>query len=184
MRIHGLEGGASTRHGRVSALTAHHDAGGACVLVSGVVREAGRSGASNVQVGGKHIPAMIDATDANAGWDSIQVLMEGCMRSPPNACPTTAEFWKSNLQTDAIIARMLEIVKLVMIMLLALTGSKENERSFSDMNFLKDDKRNSLEEDHLNVCMRGWRCRFSVADFPYDAALGAWHRNPRRMVNM
>ena len=144
----------------------------------------GRYGALNVQVGVEHIPAIIDASNANAEWDSLEVLMESCMRFPSDACPTTAEFWKSHLQNDAITARMPEIVKLVRIMLLAPTGSVENERSFSDMNFLKDDKRNSLGEDHLNDSMHGWRCRFGVNDFPYEAALGAWMAHPRRMVNM
>lgn len=69
-------------------------------------------------------------------------------------------------------------------MLLAPTGSVENERCFSDMNFLKDDRWNSLGEDHLNDSMRGWRCRFAVNDFPYEAALGVWMAHPRRMVNM
>ena len=57
---------------------------------------------------------------------------------------------------------------------MAPTGNVENDRSVSDINYLKDDKRNSLGEDHLNDSMRGWRCRFTVNDFPYEAALGAW----------
>ena len=67
------------------------------------------------------------------------MLREDCIRFPTDACPATAEFWKSSLQNDAITARMPEIKKLVKIMLLAPTVSAENKRSFSDMNFLKDE---------------------------------------------
>ena len=77
------------------------------------------------------------------------------MRFPADACPTTAEFWKSKLQNDAITTRMPEIVKLVKNMLLAPTGSVENERSFSDIDFLKDDKRNSLGRGAFE-CLHAW----------------------------
>ena len=42
----------------------------------------GRYGALNVQVGVKHIPAIIDASNANAEWDSLEVLMESCTEIP------------------------------------------------------------------------------------------------------
>ena len=35
----------------------------------------GRFGASIVQVGGKHIPALVDATNAMAEWDFLEVSM-------------------------------------------------------------------------------------------------------------
>ncbi|BDA46927.1 hypothetical protein COCOBI_09-3800 [Coccomyxa sp. Obi] len=62
----------------------------------------------------------------------------------------------------------------------APTGSVENERSFSDMNYLKDDKRNCLGEQHLNASMRGWRCRFTIENFPYEVALALWMAPSRR----
>ena len=74
-----------------------------------------------------------------------------------DTCPTTAEFWKSHLDNSHVTAQMPQVMKLVKIMLLAPSGSVENERSFSDMIILKDDKRNSLGEQHLNDSMRAWR---------------------------
>lgn len=70
----------------------------------------GRYGALDVQVGVKHIPAIINASNANAGWDSLEVLMGSYMRFPLMLAPLQ---WKSHLQNDAITARWPEIVKLV-----------------------------------------------------------------------
>ena len=65
---------------------------------------------------------------------------------------------------------------LVQTMLLIPVGSVENERSFSAMNYLKNDQRNGLEECHLNCCARLKRCKFEMDGviFPFDVALQRW----------
>ena len=97
--------------------------------------------------------------------------------------PSTADFWCRSLQNGVVNPRMPEVAKLAEIMLLAPTGSMENERSFSDMNFIKNDRRNSLGEKHLNACMKGWRCRFTLENIPYEVALAIWMASPRRKLS-
>ena len=53
-------------------------------------------------------------------------------------------------------------------------GSVENERTFSVINFIKDDRRNRLEPEHLNCCLRMKRSRFTLDTFPLEAALSVW----------
>eukprot|EP00884_Botryococcus_braunii_P005034 jgi/Botrbrau1/14531/Bobra.0235s0003.1 len=47
-----------------------------------------------------------------------------------------------------------EFVKLTVIMLIITVSSVQAERLFSCMNFLKNDRRNRLGENHLNDCVR------------------------------
>ena len=53
-------------------------------------------------------------------------------------------------------------------------GSVENERTFSVMKFIKDDRRNRLGPEHLNCCVRMKRSRFTLDTFPMEAALSVW----------
>jgi len=144
-----------------------------------------RYGSTTIRVGAanRDVNPLIDSINANSEWEFLVWQMKDCMEcAKQDSVPSTADFWCRSLQNGAVKHRMPEVAKLAEIMLLAPTGSVENERSFSDMNFIKDDRRNSLGEKHLNACMKGWRCRFTLENFPYEVALAIWMASASRKL--
>jgi hypothetical protein len=64
-----------------------------------------------------------------------------------------------------------EFVKLAVIMLIIPVSSVQAERLFSCMNFVKNDRRNRLGENHLNDCVRLFMSAYDMKAFPYEKAL-------------
>ena len=59
------------------------------------------------------------------------------------------------------------------IMLVLPIGSVENERQFSNMNFMYA-RRNGLKEQHLNACCRVRRCPYNQKNFPVHRTYDIW----------
>jgi hypothetical protein len=60
-------------------------------------------------------------------------------------------------------------------------GSVEDERNMSAMSALKTVKRNRLNNEHLELCMRVYLQRFySVKTLPVNEVLAEWWKSPRR----
>ena len=57
------------------------------------------------------------------------------------------------------------------IVLVFPVGSVENERIFSTMNIVKDELRNCLGENQLNVCVRMFRSHHNHKSFPVREAM-------------
>eukprot|EP00983_Pelagomonas_calceolata_P057774 1145213-Pelagomonas_calceolata.AAC.5 len=54
-------------------------------------------------------------------------------------------------------------------------GSVEEERTFSKLAFIKDERRKRREAEHLNVCLiQATQHIFSFTDFPFIAAMQKW----------
>ncbi|KAJ9514935.1 hypothetical protein QJQ45_002736 [Haematococcus lacustris] len=80
-----------------------------------------------------------------------------------------SQLWQSLSKQPFEYGRLAE---LAMVM---VPGSGEEERMFSAMAYLKDDTRNRLNEEHLNVCARAFHTvTHGVSDFPYHEAIGVW----------
>ncbi len=55
-------------------------------------------------------------------------------------------------------------------------GSVEDERMFSAMNFIRSERRNSLQAPHLTACARLFKdVPFTPSTLPYAEAIGIWH---------
>ncbi len=82
----------------------------------------------------------------------------------------TAYVWafimKSSLKGD-----ISQFVKLAIIMLIMPVSSVPAESLFSCMNFIKNDRRNRLGEQHLNTAVRLFTTRYRIDGFPYEKAL-------------
>ena len=79
-----------------------------------------------------------------------------------------------------------EYFKLARIALTMVSGSVEEERVFSAMNFIKSDRRTRLQEEHMDVCVRAFTLRdlFPPNEFPFELAYNKWATMcNRRMVH-
>jgi hypothetical protein len=63
-----------------------------------------------------------------------------------------------------------EFVKLALIMLIIPVSSMQAERLFSCTNFLKNDRRNRLGENHLNDCVRLFMSAYDMKSSPDEKA--------------
>jgi hypothetical protein len=94
---------------------------------------------------------------------------------PPQPAPAVSQFWteiKEN-QMDASISQWVELATMVLVM---VGVTVEDERLFSTLAWVKNERRNRLEEEHLNVCLRLFHSKeaYSMAEFPYRAAFDTW----------
>ena len=57
----------------------------------------------------------------------------------------------------------------------------EEERLFSKLNFIKDERRNRLDEEHLNAClMLATQRMFEFEQFPFMTAITKWSDAKKR----
>jgi hypothetical protein len=74
-----------------------------------------------------------------------------------------------------------EFIKVAELAFVLVNGSVEDERSFSSLKWLEDDKRNRLFGAHLDTVMRLYlQKQYTVYSFPYHKALEEWHREKKR----
>lgn len=104
--------------------------------------------------------------------------------SAPDTCKTVQDLWRA-LTTKESVHRMLsEYVKLAQIYLCIPVTSVENERDFSDMNYIKDEVRNCLQEPHLNACMHIKQCTWTLQSLPVADIYDRWlQAKTRRMLH-
>ena len=62
---------------------------------------------------------------------------------------------------------------LQVLLVLPMT-SVENERHFSLMAFIKNNKRNRMLEPHLNICTRLFTCKHTFKTLPTEECLRQW----------
>ncbi|KAJ9528914.1 hypothetical protein QJQ45_000478 [Haematococcus lacustris] len=86
-----------------------------------------------------------------------------------------SQLWQSLSKQPITALEISEYGRLAELAMVMVPGSVEEERMFSAMAYLKDDTRNRLNEEHLNVCARAFHTvTHGVSDFPYQEAIGVW----------
>ena len=95
---------------------------------------------------------------------------------------STAAFWESVNSCVDLNLKISEWVKLAHIGLVQVPGSVEEERLFSKLAYIRDERRNRLEEEHLNVCLQlATQSFWEFQQFPILVAVQKWiHAKPRR----
>ena len=81
------------------------------------------------------------------------------------------------LNNSAITAAQVpNFLRLGLVPLVLATGGVEDERTFSTLKFTKNDLRNRLDEQHLNVCvaLHAAKQRYTITSFPYQRAFDVW----------
>lgn len=63
---------------------------------------------------------------------------------------------------------------------LPLPFSVECERAFHKMNLINTELRNSLGDEHLEVCMRLGSSRFTYQNYPRERAMQLWRDGKER----
>lgn len=103
-----------------------------------------------------------------------------------HARSATSEMWELFTQNPLYRDKFPEYAKLAQLVLVMVGGSVENERTFSTLTHVKNDLRNRLEVDHLNICLRlfSTSSMYTYSTFPYARAFQAWSSIcQRRAVN-
>ncbi|KAJ9520250.1 hypothetical protein QJQ45_030274 [Haematococcus lacustris] len=86
--------------------------------------------------------------------------------------PLLSEFWKKLHASMA--SQLSEFCKAATLLIVTVPGSVEEERSFSAMNFIKDERRNSLSAN-LSSTLRVYLDKtFTLKTFPYKEAIDYW----------
>ena len=119
---------------------------------------------------------------AIAAKEEAQAAGKRCkVEMPPS--PTTT-LWQEVSQEPASASSIPEFIRLAQLVMVIATGSVEDERTFSDMNFIKNDLRSRLDEPHLNVCMRLFACYWmhTLANFPYLMAYTCFSHEKRSQM--
>jgi len=74
-----------------------------------------------------------------------------------------------------------EFVILANIASVQVPGSVEEERLFSKLAFIKNDRRNRLEEQHLNACLTlATQRMWELEQFPFERAIAKWSAAKQR----
>lgn len=64
-------------------------------------------------------------------------------------------------------------------------GSVEEERLFSRLAFIKNERRNHLDEEHLNVrLILSTQRMWNISNFPFDSAMRKWADARPRRINV
>jgi hypothetical protein len=125
--------------------------------------------------GGVDVPALINQDDLDEEFDSFFTRLS----SAATHGQSTKEAWKNIFVSPAVSKHMKSFCLLAKIMLCMPVTSVENERSFSLMNLLKDEKRNRMGSELLNCLSRIKSSSYSTNSFPYEALLQVWLKSGR-----
>jgi hypothetical protein len=91
------------------------------------------------------------------------------------------ECWARVFKSETQLHHIRSFAELAKIALTTPTGSVENERSFSLMNYVKNERRNKLGPEALNAICRIKRSGYTIKDFPYEETIRVWKETrPRR----
>ena len=77
----------------------------------------------------------------------------GLVSSAEGVGKPTASFWHTVSSSVKLKCSLSEWLSLANIALVQVPGSVEEERLFSKLAFIKDERRNRLLSDHLNACL-------------------------------
>ena len=111
---------------------------------------AGRYGSSmQPALSNEHLEAPLDGKQLRLQADAAFGLLSEAAKVNKD----TAQFWHSIRSTVDLRNKVSEWCKLASIALVQVPGSVEEERLFSKLAYIKDERRNSLDEQYLNACL-------------------------------
>jgi hypothetical protein len=80
----------------------------------------------------------------------------------------------SHLKNSSVHIQTPNFTRLMQIVVLAPLGSVPNERCHWYMDLILGDIRQSLQEEHRDVCAKLFTTRFTESTFPYERAVRAY----------
>ena len=93
----------------------------------------------------------------------------------------TASFWHTGSNSVKLKCSFSDWLSLANIALVQVFGSVEEERLFSKLAFIKEERRNRLLSDHLNACLvLATRLMWAFRDFPFLRAVQKWFEAKKR----
>jgi hypothetical protein len=103
------------------------------------------------------------------------------MEAPHDVNPVT-KLWQRLGCNDLLVSRLSEYMRLAEIAIMAVLGSTEDERTFSNFAFVKNKVRNRLG-GHLDTTVKMYSQGFyDLQSFPYNDAFNHW-RGEKDRVN-
>ena len=94
---------------------------------------------------------------------------------------STSELWTSIARAVDLRSKLSQWVILADFVSVQVPGSVEEERLFSKLAFIKNDRRNRLEEEHLNVCLTlATQRMWEFEQFPFERAIAKWSAAKQR----
>ena len=110
-------------------------------------------------------------------FDSFVAFME--LKSTGQS--SAEECWARVFTNEAQLQHIRNFADLAKIALVTPIGSVENERSFSLMNYVKNERRNRMGCEVLNAICRIKRSGYTIKSFPYEETIKVWKNvRPRR----
>ncbi len=98
---------------------------------------------------------------------------EAMMQEPSNVNLVT-RMWLKIQFSPLLVLKLSEYIKVVEITIVQILGSVEDERTFSNLAFMKSKLHNKLTT-HFNLYVRMFTHNFyNVSNFPYDASIATW----------
>ncbi len=127
-------------------------------------------GTSASKADGSVVPPLVDPTDLLLQFESLYTRMESAAKHGQS----TKDAWEAIFTSPAVSKHMPAYCTLAKIMLCVPVTSVENERQFSLMKLLKNEKRNRMGPELLNCLSRVKRSPYTVKTFPYQSWLREW----------
>jgi hypothetical protein len=98
---------------------------------------------------------------------------EAMMQEPSNVNLVT-RMWLKIQFSPLLVLKLSEYIKVAEIAIVQILGSVEDERTFSNLAFMKSKLHNKLTT-HFNLYVRMFTHNFyNVSNFPYDASIATW----------
>lgn len=88
--------------------------------------------------------------------------------------------WRKVAASTILAHKLSEFMKLVELAVVQILDSTEDERTFSNLSFMKNKLRNRLTT-HLDLCVRVFSQKFfTLANFSYEEAISSWKKQKVR----
>ncbi len=127
--------------------------------------------------GGVVIVGLLDSRQLDVQVSYFRLTMshnvEAMMQKPSNV-NMVIQMWLENQSSPLLVLKLNEYINIVEIVMVQVLGSIEDERTFSNLTFMKSKLCNKLTA-HIDLCVCMFTYNFyNVSNFPYDAAIVAW----------
>lgn len=120
------------------------------------------------------VEKLVDGDALKSEWTNFAGFMKARVDQPAWAAMEPREFWTVTFSTDMFAEFLPNFARLAQVLLVLPMTSVENERHFSLMAFIKNNKRNRMLEPHLNICTRLFTCKHTFKTLPTEECLRQW----------
>jgi hypothetical protein len=130
-----------------------------------------------------HIAPLVSPQLLDAQTSMFKITMkknyEWAVAKPVKTNPTS-KLWGKLAENKHLKERISEFFKIAELAIVSVIGSVEDERTFSNLTFIKSKLRNKLTSN-LETVMRLYGQKiFSIEDFPYQDVIDNWLEKERR----